>query len=127
MKVKELLKLKPEAFTIHAGKSMADAMRLMIDKNISSLVIVDDDHKPVSIITERDIFHLAYRFRGDMMDIKVDGAGATKLHVGSVDDEIKDIARIMIDNKVRHLPIMDNGNNLFGIVTIRDIAAALLE
>jgi CBS domain-containing protein len=121
MKVKDLLKLKPAPITISSGKAVEYAMRLMLENNISSLVIVDDNEQPVSIITERDIFHLAYRFRGDMMDMKVGESKKDKLFVGRPDDDIKRIAKMMTENNIRHVPIMGEDNHLTGVISIRDI------
>jgi len=127
MKVKDLLKLKPPPVTINAGKAVEYAMRLMLENNISSLVIVDDNDQPVSIITERDIFHLAYRFRGDMMDMKVGESRKDKLFVGRPDDDIKQIAKMMTENNIRHVPIMGEDNHLTGVVSIRDIVKTTIE
>ncbi len=127
MKVKDLMMRKSPPVTIHSGQSIADAMRLMLDNQISSLVIIDDDDNHVSIITERDIFHLAYRYRGDMMDIKVDGAREESLLVGRLDDEVDTIARTMLENHIRHIPIVDNDETLKGVISIRDIVQAKVE
>jgi len=127
MKVKDLLKLKPTPVTINAGMAVEYAMRLMLENNISSLVIVDDNNQPVSIITERDIFHLAYRYRGDMMDMKVSESKKDKLFVGKPDDDIRQIARMMMENNIRHIPIMGEDNRLTGVVSIRDIVKTTID
>lgn len=127
MKVKDLLNLKSAPVTIDSGKAVEYAMRLMLENNISSLVIVDDNEQPVSIITERDIFHLAYRFRGDMMDMKVGESRKDKLFVGRPDDDIKQIAKMMTENNIRHVPIMGENNHLTGVVSIRDIVKTTIE
>lgn len=127
MQVKDILETKPPPVTISAGKDMPDAMRLLIDNHIGSLVVVDDDDNPIGIITERDIFHLAFRYRGDMMDMKIGENMSTKLVVGSPDDDIEDLARIMTEKHIRHIPIVDDSDQLCGIVSIGDIVKAGLH
>ena len=70
MKISDLLKDKPPPVTINTNRTIQNAMRRLIENKIGSLVVTNDDGFPIGIITERDIFHLAYRYRGDMMDMK---------------------------------------------------------
>ena len=121
MQVKDVLDCKSEPITIHANQEMPDAMRLMIDNKIGSLVVVDDKKNPVGIITEHDIFMLAYRYRGDMMDMKVGDNMTTRLIMGRADDEIEKIGNTMIEKKIRHIPIVDESNQLCGIISIGDV------
>lgn len=127
MLIKELLQAKPPPVTIRANRDMADAMRLLIDHNIGSLVITDDQDHPVGIITERDIFHLAFRYRGDMMDMKVGENMTDDLTVGSPEDDLEHIARLMTERHIRHVPIMDQNKQLCGIVSIGDVVKAHLS
>lgn len=126
MLIKDLLQAKPPPVTVRAGRDMADAMRLLIDHNIGSLVVTDDQDHPVGIITERDIFHLAFRYRGDMMDMKVGENMTDDLTVASPEDDIEHIARLMTERHIRHVPIMDQSKQLCGIVSIGDVVKARL-
>jgi len=121
MLVKELLSNKPDPVTIGADGTMEAAMKLLIENQISSLIIVNDNDEPIGIITERDIFHLAFRYRGDMMDILVKSHMTSDLIFGAAEDDLQTIARLMIDKKIRHVPIRSDRNKLLGIVSIRDI------
>jgi CBS domain-containing protein len=127
MQTKDILESKPPPVTIHIDQDMPNAMRLLIENKIGSLVVVNDDDSPVGIITEHDIFHLAFRFRGDMMDMKVGDNMTSRLILGAPEDDIEHLARLMIDNHIRHIPIMDEDNRLGGIVSIGDIVKARLS
>ncbi len=120
MKVKDVLKTKTAPVTIKIDKHLQDAMRLLIDNKIGSLVVVDHDDSPAGIITEHDIFNLAYRFRGDMMDMPVGDNMSKELILGSPDDDIQKIADMMLDKHIRHIPIT-NDKKLVGIISIRDL------
>ncbi|MCK5127849.1 MAG: CBS domain-containing protein [candidate division Zixibacteria bacterium] len=125
MKVKEILESRKAPITIHAEKHLQDAMRLLIDHKIGSLIVVDDEDKPSGIITEHDIFHLAYRFRGDMMDMVVGDNMTKNLVLASPDDSLNKIADIMMEKHIRHIPITDDSKKLLGIISIRDLVGYL--
>lgn len=124
MLLRDLLKSKSPPITISAGKSIQYAMRLLIENKIGSLIVTDQDNFPVGIITERDIFHLAYRYRGDMMDMKVEDHMTGKLILGALDENIDQVAQKMMQNQIRHIPILDTGGQLCGIVSMGDIVKA---
>lgn len=126
MQIKDLLESKPPPITVHSDRDMPDAMRLLIENKIGSLIVVDDKDAPVGIITEHDIFHLAFRYRGDMMDMKVGENMTTRLVLGTPTDDLDQIARVMTEKHIRHVPIMDENESLCGIVSIGDIVKAQL-
>jgi CBS domain-containing protein len=127
MLIKDLLQSKPPPVTVRANREMTDAMRLLIDNNIGSLVVTNEDDHPVGIITERDIFHLAFRYRGDMMDMRVGENMTDNLTVGSPEDDLEHIARLMTERHIRHVPIVDQNEQLCGIVSIGDVVKARLN
>lgn len=124
MKIRDLLRQKPPPVTIRKSRSIQLAMRRLIDNKIGSLVVVDKNSDPIGIITERDIFHLAFRFRGDMMDMKVGDNITGKLVVGSPDDGIDQVAEVLTSNRIRHLPIINDKDKLCGIISKGDIIRA---
>ncbi|MCP4570521.1 MAG: CBS domain-containing protein [FCB group bacterium] len=127
MLVKELLQAKPSPVTISADRTLQEAMRLLIEHKIGSLVIVNIEDNPVGIITERDIFHLALRYQGDMMDMRVGDNMTTRMMSGIPEDDINQIARVMIEKGIRHIPIIDSNRKLCGILSMRDIVKAKME
>lgn len=124
MKIKDLIKSKPPPVTIHTTRTIQDAMRTLIENKIGSLIVVNDDIRPIGIITERDIFHLAYRFRGDMMDMKIGDNMTCKLVLGKPDDDLEAVEKLLTVNRIRHLPVIDDQENLCGIISIGDIVKA---
>lgn len=126
MHIKDLLESKRKPITIHADQTMENAMKLLIDNKIGALIMVDDDDNPIGIITERDIFHLAFRFRGDMMDIMVKDHMTSNLVVSTPEDDIEHIAEVMIKERIRHVPIVDDSKKLCGIISIRDVVKSKL-
>lgn len=128
MRVKDLLGLavRPPV-TITGNKTIREAMRILVEHNIGSLIIVDNDGAPVGIITERDIFRLTYEHDGKIMDMNVTDHMTTKMLIGLPDDDVEYIAQVITQNRVRHIPIIDENNKLSGIVSIGDVVRAKLD
>jgi len=128
MKVKDLLgQAARTPVTVIGDASIREAMKLLVDNNIGSLIVVDEDGAPVGIITERDIFHLTYQHHGQIMDLKVADHMTTKMLIGLPADEIEYIAQVITQNRVRHIPIIDENKKLSGIVSIGDVVKARLD
>jgi CBS domain-containing protein len=127
MKIEDMIGSKPPPVTIYSHKTVQEAMRKLIENKIGSLVVINEEGQPLGIITERDIFHLAYRFRGDMMDMKVGTNMTCKLILGKPDYDVDHAARLLTDNRIRHLPIVDDNNKLCGIISVGDIVRARAE
>lgn len=124
MLAKEILQKKKAPITIYGDRLLEDAMRLLIENKIGCLIVTDEDECPIGIITEHDIFRLAYRYRGDMMDMNVGENMTRNLVVAAPDDSLDQLAVVMIEKRIRHLPIIEGDNRLCGVISIRDIIKA---
>jgi len=121
MKVRDLLKSKgKDIVSIEANSSVEDAIKSMHGQKISAIMAIDQG-KTVGIFTERDVVRCYLATNGkSFKDIKVKEAMVHNLIVAVPDDEIQDIAAIMIEKNIRHLPVFDN-SNVVGMLSIRDI------
>jgi CBS domain-containing protein len=128
MNVKDLLAQKHrDPITISGEITIRDAMAALDKHKIGSLVVVDDDKVPVGIITERDIFRLTLEFEGDIMERAVGEHMTRDVLVGVPEDDVDYIAQVITQNRIRHIPIIDNDNRLCGIVSIGDILKVRLK
>ena len=127
MKVKDVLfKFKRPTVTITGDKTIQEAMKLMVDYKIGSVVVVETGNYPVGIVTERDIFRLCHQCQGAMMTMKVADHMTTDLAVGLPDDDLDYIAGVITHKRVRHIPIIDAAGKLCGLISIGDIVKAKL-
>lgn len=124
MRARNLLESNPIPVTINGGQTIYDAMSSMIERKVGSLIVTDQRENPIGIITESDVLNLAFRYRSEMMDLKVKENMSTDLILGVLDDEIEFIASVMIENRIQHIPIMDDNEKLCGIISARDIVRA---
>lgn len=121
MKVKDILKEKgTEVATIGTEKTVYDAVKSLVEKNIGSLLVLDEKGGIVGIITERDILKECDRRFELLKQIKVKDAMTKNLIVASPEDELDYVEDIMTQNRMRHVPII-SGKKLEGLISIGDI------
>lgn len=128
MKVKDILdKARRPVVTITGDKTIREAMKLLNDHRIGSVVVVKDETDPVGILTERDVFRLFYEHGSDIMAMKIADHMTTGLMVGVPDDDIDYIASVITNRRVRHIPIIDENKKLCGLISIGDIVKAKMK
>ena len=128
MKVKDLLAQATQPPRTARGEiTFREAMKILIENKIGSLIVVDDENSPAGIITERDIFRLGYQFDGDIMSMKIADHMTRELIIGVPEDDIDYIAQVITQKRIRHIPILDKNKKLCGILSIGDILKTKLE
>ena len=125
--VANILKSKPDqtVYKIAPGVSVYDALRLMADKNIGALLVAEDD-KIVGIFTERD-----YARKVVLMERSSKQTAVREIMTSSViyvrpDQTNEECMALMTDNRLRHLPVIDNGR-LLGLVSIGDLVKDIIS
>ena len=103
-----------------AEASLGEVATLMRDRNVGSVVILDG-HRPIAMITDRDIA-LAVAADGVDKGRGVKPYAAQPLVVGDHEMSVEEAAAEMVQNRVRRLPILDGDGGLAGIVTLDDLA-----
>jgi CBS domain-containing protein len=124
MKIRDLLEEKGyEVVTVPPSFPLRDAMRLLVEHNIGSVVVAQE--KAVKgILTERDILRLAADDPAAMEKLKVEEVMTKVVVVGLLDDSVEYVMEIMTRNRIRHLPVVDDGW-MQGILSIGDVVNAL--
>jgi CBS domain-containing protein len=121
MKVKDILQEKgAEVATIGADKTVFEAIKSLVEKNIGSLLVLDEKSAIVGIITERDILKECNQRYESLMQTKVKDVMTKNVIVASPEDDIDYVENIMTENRVRHLPVI-SGQKLVGLISIGDV------
>jgi CBS domain-containing protein len=118
MRLKELM--TPGVVTATPDQSAISVARSMRDHRVGSVVLVDPAGAPVAMVTDRD---LALRVFAEGLDphSPVGERASRPLICGEPEMELDEAAALMVQHRVRRLPIVD-GERLVGIVTLDDIA-----
>jgi CBS domain-containing protein len=100
------------------------AIARMLEENVGS-VAVCEGQRLVGIFTERDVLRLAGE-GPEFADVNVGDVMTRNPVTISPDDQILAAAQLMSERRIRHLPIVQ-GDNLLGIVGIREVMRTLVE
>ena len=112
-------------FTIEAHRPALSAVREMNRRHIGALLVVDDAGSLKGILTERDILR-AIASRPDCLeDMLVQDQMTRDLVVCTPETPINELRMIMKNRRVRHLPVVDDGQ-LVGLISIGDVNAYLI-
>jgi len=126
MQVSEILKVKGSAlFTIGPDGKLAEAVAVMAQHNMGSLVVIDKN-RMVGMLTFKEILQALSNGRGSLGDGRVGDIMERDPVTATPVMEVNDLRRTMLDSGARYLPVMDR-NKLIGVVSFRDVAKAVLE
>jgi CBS domain-containing protein len=129
MQVREIIQLKElnggTLYTATLGQPLATAIDTMAEFDVGSLVVMESG-KIAGLLTFREV----------LLALKGHGSSPAGVTVGEVmvrdpvtafpDMEANELRRLMIDRHSRYLPVMD-GNTLMGVISLHDLAKAVLE
>lgn len=125
MKIRDLLRAKgPVVVTIAPDVSIQEAMRVLVENRIGALVVVDG--KIRGIITERDLLRWGAEDVQRLGTSRVRDLMTVEVITASPDSRIEEVMDIMVERRIRHLPVMENGA-LCGIISIGDVVNALRQ
>ena len=99
-----------------------DASKIMKKSEIGCLVIFDES-KIVGILTERDLLERVLEKCKNPKETRISEIMTGQVIVGKPDMQLVEATRLMFENKVKKLPIVER-NQLVGLVTLTDIARA---
>lgn len=123
MKIWEILSDKgTDVVTAAPEIPVLEAMRILVEHNIGSVVVLEG-REVAGILTERDVLRLGAEEPERLGRTPVREAMSRDLIVGHPADDIRHCMDVMTENRVRHLPVMEEGQ-LRGIVSIGDVVNA---
>jgi len=105
--------------TITPARTLHDAARLMTERNIGALVVLDPEQPGPGIITERDLVRSMSAGGDPARELVQDHLTPNAVFAGS-EWPLEEAANAMTDGGFRHLVVMDGGR-LEGILSVRDI------
>ena len=125
--VAEILRSKPEqaVHTITPSASVFDAVKLMAEKSIGALLVMED-LKIDGIITERDYARKIVLMGRSSKETPVRDIMTAPVMYVRPDQTNEECMALMTDNRVRHLPVIDNGK-LIGLISIGDLVKDIIS
>lgn len=102
----------------------AKAAQLMKSGNIGSIPVIENDQikKLVGIVTDRDLTLKIVAEGRDAKSTKVEAVMTRKVVTCRADDDLQKALDAMSEHQLRRLPVVDNDNNILGIIAQADVA-----
>jgi CBS domain-containing protein len=122
--VRHVIRKKLE--TIGPSSTAQEAAKRMRSKKISSLVVIERGDAPVGIVTERDLVRQVCSKDISSDSVLIQEIMSSPIVTIDVNASIEQAADKMIQNKVRHLLIVEDGR-IYGIITPSDFTIYLTE
>jgi len=115
--------------TIGISYSAQEASKKMRDKNVSSLIVIDNYNRPIGIVTERDLVRKVCVNDASSSSMLIKDIMSSPLTTIDAVSTVEVAADIMIQKKVRHLLVVENDviDKPLGIITPTDFVAYLKE
>jgi CBS domain-containing protein len=126
MMIKNILKSKGDTvITIGVFESVSDAIDTMAENKIAALVVTNGT-QIIGVVSEHDILRVISENGSSILNAPVGHIATGRLVTISPDETTKRVMQLMTHSRIRHLPVMENGQ-LVGIVSIGDIVKYRLE
>jgi len=113
-----------EIVSVTADVSVLDAIKLMADRAIGSLLVMQGDELQ-GIMTERDYARKVIVKGRSSETTAVGEIMTTKVCTATAQDTVNNCMTVMTEQKIRHLPVVDDGK-VIGIISIGDLVQAII-
>jgi len=125
MKIKDRIefKTKPPTMTFKSDDKVITAVKAMSEKNYGASVIIDNDNRPIGIVTERDFMRRLLAKNLDPNTTPIREIMTTDLKLASADDAVVEWLRIMSNERFRHLPVVDVNGKLLNLMSQGDFVS----
>ena len=115
-----------EVLTICKSATVLDAAHLMNKHKCGSLLVTEDS-KLLGIITERDVLSRVVAAERDPSATPVLAVMTQKISVCTPQTSIDEARTLMRNLRIRHLPVVDENENIIGLISIGDLNAHRLQ
>lgn len=116
--------MQTNVVTCSVGEALSSVGQAMWDNDVGIVVVVDEQRKPISVVTDRDLAMAAYTQGIALGHIGVGICMSKGLVTCSRDAEAAHVAALMREHRVRRIPVVDGEGQLAGIVGLSDLLKA---
>src|SRR5689334_34534 len=114
-----------EIYSIGPEVSVLDALRLMAERNIGAILVLEEGHVE-GILSERDCVRRLELHGRSAQDAKVKDIMTSKVLYVQASQSLEECVAIMIDKNIRHLPVFDD-QKLLGLISARDALREMVD
>jgi CBS domain-containing protein len=111
--------------TIAPDTLVADLISGLVGRNVGAMVVIGPEGV-VGIVSERDVVRMLHEHGAAALGRRVADIMTSHVITCSPDDSVDGLSGLMTTHRVRHVPVVDNGQ-LAGIVSIGDVVKTRME
>ena len=126
MLVSEILRIKGNAlFTTPPNGTVLDAVKVMAQHDIGSLVVMDHGHM-IGMVTFAEVLGALAKRGGQLGDLKVSEIYVHDPLTATTGLDVMELRRVMLERHARYVPVID-GPTLLGVISFHDVAKAVYD
>ncbi len=126
-KVSSVLKHKGHhVVSVAPHQTIASVVKVLTQNRIGAAPVVNEAGQLIGIISERDIIRGMSEYAGTVLTLPAEQLMTREVKTCSFEDQLVDLMEVMTRQRIRHLPVIENGA-LHGIVSIGDVVKQRLE
>jgi CBS domain-containing protein len=110
-----------EAAAVSPDASVADAIRTMLERRVGAVAVIDSERRVAGIFTERDVLRKLALSGRDPEKTPVRELMTTPVELATPMTGPAEALVTMVERHYRHLPVVDNGGKLLGMLSIRNL------
>jgi CBS domain-containing protein len=127
MLVSDILRVKgSHVFSVRPDERIATVAVRIQQEQVGAMIVSEDGEALDGIISERDLAHGIALYGAGLLEMRVSDLMTKAVVTCAPDDSVSDVARVMTQRHIRHLPVKD-GDRLAGVVSVRDVVKHRLD
>jgi len=127
MHIRDILTNKGfDVIVIDPSASVTELVAMLREHNLGAVVVSRDGSTVDGIVTERDVVR-RLADGADFLSAPVSAIMSTDVHTCTLDDTVQSLMTTMTNERIRHLPVLDDNQRLGGIVSIGDIVKSHID
>jgi CBS domain-containing protein len=122
VKISDVLRSKGAGvITVRPDETVSGLLALLAEHRIGACVVSSDGTRVDGIVSERDVVRHLHATGTSVLSGPVSGIMTSDVTTGTAHDDIAEMAAVMTEQRIRHVPILDEEGTLTAIVSIGDI------
>jgi CBS domain-containing protein len=125
--VKDILETKGyDCISVDPESTVYEALKKMAGNNVGAVMVLQNE-KVLGIFSERDYARKLVLMGKTSRDSKVEDLMTDRIYAVKLSTTISECMKLMTDNRVRHLPVLDDNEYLIGVVSIGDVVNKIIQ
>lgn len=127
MLIRDILRGKGSSVvTVRPDGTVRQLLAALVGHNVGALVVSEDGATIAGIASERDVVRRLHDHGSSVLDMPVSSIMTAEVFTCTLDDRADDLRPTMIEQRIRHLPVVQEGE-LVGIVSIGDVVKSAIS